>query len=261
MMRSGPKRESTLHLLGGNSTLPSPFLPCQNSAVISFWNRGCCAPAATGMSHRFASETMRSAFSRPIAAVTFPGTTVIARTSNSGELSARISARASSVPGSVSKIIFLAAEAGLANTATSKITESTGNAPIGRRPRYATASWRIFICSRKDWRCSLASWIWECQGQSAVNQEWRTALFSGQLLFRRCESSHLTDTVLNDQRPALRLGRGCAFQHCRRHRFLLRLRLLAAKSPCRSEENLLRPHCLPSPQSRDLREPKCALVR
>ena len=36
MMRSGPNRESALHLLAGNSTLAKPFLPCQYCAVISF---------------------------------------------------------------------------------------------------------------------------------------------------------------------------------------------------------------------------------
>src|SRR5208337_4695514 len=58
------------------------------------------------MSQRFASDTMRSAFSNPSAAVTFPGTTVRARTSISGEFSASIIAIASSVPGSVSMITF-----------------------------------------------------------------------------------------------------------------------------------------------------------
>src|SRR5271165_3321144 len=120
MIKSGPNRASTLHLLGGSSIFARPFLPCQNSAVISFWNRGCCAPAATGMSQRSASETMRRALSRPCAAVTLPGTTVMARTSSSGELSASIKAMASSVPGSVSKIIFLAA--GEAHTGTASST-------------------------------------------------------------------------------------------------------------------------------------------
>jgi hypothetical protein len=49
-----------------------------------------------------------------MAAVTLPGTTVMARTSSSGELRASMRAMASSEPGSVSKIIFLAAEAGRA---------------------------------------------------------------------------------------------------------------------------------------------------
>src|SRR6266850_141299 len=117
MIRSGPNRASTLHLLGGSSMLARPFLPCQNSAVMSFWKSGCCAPAAMGMSQRLASETMRSAFSRPCLAVVLPATTVMARTSNSGEWSASMRAMASSVPGSVSKMIFLP-EAGEA-----KITE------------------------------------------------------------------------------------------------------------------------------------------
>src|SRR6516162_177910 len=69
------------------------------------------------MSQRFASDTMRSAFSSPIAAVTLPGTTVIARTSSSGEFSANIRASASSLPGSVSMMIFFAARAGDANKA------------------------------------------------------------------------------------------------------------------------------------------------
>src|SRR6516165_8390933 len=56
------------------------------------------------MSQRLASETMRRAFSKPWAAVTLPGTTVSARTSNSGEFSASMIAMASSVPGSVSMI-------------------------------------------------------------------------------------------------------------------------------------------------------------
>src|SRR5882757_1073663 len=106
MIRSGAQRGSFLHLLGGSSTFASPFCPCQNSAVINFWNSGCCAPAATRMSQRFASDTIRSAFSNPCAAVTFPGTTVNARTSNSGEFSASMIAIASSVPGSVSIITF-----------------------------------------------------------------------------------------------------------------------------------------------------------
>src|SRR6267378_722235 len=122
MIRSGPKRASTLHLLGGSSMLARPFLPCQNSAVMSFWKSGCCAPAATGISQRFASETIRSAFSRPCLAVVLPGTTVMARTSSSGEWSASIRAIASSVPGSVSKMIFLpeaeAGEAGITERET-----------------------------------------------------------------------------------------------------------------------------------------------
>src|SRR5579859_3838532 len=106
MIRSGAHRGSFLHLLGGSSRFANPFCPCQNSAVINFWKRGCCAPAATRMSQRFASDTIRSAFSNPCAAVTFPGTTVSARTSNSGEFRASIIAMASSVPGSVSIISF-----------------------------------------------------------------------------------------------------------------------------------------------------------
>lgn len=185
--------------------LPSPFFPCQNSAVISFWNSGCCAPAATGMSHRLASETMRSAFSRPIAAVTFPGTTVIARTSSSGEFSASIRARASSVPGSVSKIIFLAAEAGKASTATSPIVRRTGKAETGRRLLDAPVNRRRVIGSRKDWRCSLASWIWECQVQSAV-------------LVQSADKGRQSDL-------ARQCGNGCAA-------FSLFCRTIASKHPC-----------------------------
>jgi hypothetical protein len=58
---------------------------------------------------RFAKETMRNAFSRPWLAVTLPGTTVMARTSSSSEFSPSMRAMASSVPGSVSKMIFLGA--------------------------------------------------------------------------------------------------------------------------------------------------------
>ena len=152
MIRSGPKRESTLHLLGANSIFANPFLPCQNSAVISFWKRGCCAPAATGISHRFASETMRSAFSRPMAAVTFPGTTVIARTSRSGELSASISARASSLPGSVSKIIFLAAKAGRGKAASKHIKRRAETEGFRRRNLETPTNRRIFICAWKEQR-------------------------------------------------------------------------------------------------------------
>src|SRR6266850_96565 len=82
-------------------------LAVPDSAVMSFWKSGCCAPAATGMSQRLASETMRRAFSRPCLAVVLPGTTVMARTSSSGEWSASMRAMASSLPGSVSKMIFL----------------------------------------------------------------------------------------------------------------------------------------------------------
>jgi hypothetical protein len=49
--------------------------------------------------------------------VTLPGTTVMARTSNSGEFKASLMARASSVPGSVSIIAFLAAAAGSGSAA------------------------------------------------------------------------------------------------------------------------------------------------
>jgi len=90
---------------------------------------------------------MRSAFSKPIAAVTFPGTTVMARTSNSGELSASISASASSVPGSVSMIIFFAAEAGIASAI--KIASRGGRRVQRRKPESPTNS-RFFICQRKD---------------------------------------------------------------------------------------------------------------
>src|ERR1700751_4677551 len=77
------------------------------------------------MSQRFASDTIRKAFSRPCFAVTFPGTTVIARTSSSGEFSASMRAMASSVPGSVSKIILRAEpEAGVAKTAKDKTRKS-----------------------------------------------------------------------------------------------------------------------------------------
>src|SRR5208337_92830 len=71
------------------------------------------------MSQRLASEIMRRAFSSPCLATTLPGTTVTARTSSSGEFSASIRAIASSEPGSVSRIIFLAAlDAGMANVVT-----------------------------------------------------------------------------------------------------------------------------------------------
>jgi len=45
----------------------------------------------------------------------------MARTSSSGEFSASISARASSEPGSVSKMIFFAARAGRVNTKNRKM--------------------------------------------------------------------------------------------------------------------------------------------
>ena len=51
-------------------------------------------------------------FPGPAVAVTLPGTTVSARTSSSGEFSASIMASASSVPGSVSMITFLAVAGG-----------------------------------------------------------------------------------------------------------------------------------------------------
>src|SRR5215472_2513996 len=68
---------------------------------------------------------MRSALSKPRAAVTFPGTTVSARTSNSGEFSASMMAMASSVPGSVSMITFRgAAEVTEPNTTKHKTAKN-----------------------------------------------------------------------------------------------------------------------------------------
>src|SRR5882762_8711357 len=108
------------------------------------------------MSQRFANDTMRSAFSSPISAVTLPGTTVIARTSNSGELSASIKASASSVPGSVSKITFLDAHAGAASTATrnneAKKNEAKKNKE-GIELNRETPEGEIFIVGRKIRRC------------------------------------------------------------------------------------------------------------
>src|SRR5580700_464577 len=61
------------------------------------------------MSQRLVSDASFNAFSSPCCAVTLPGTTVSARTSSSGEFRASRIASASSVPGSVSMITFLAA--------------------------------------------------------------------------------------------------------------------------------------------------------
>src|ERR1700678_2470705 len=64
------------------------------------------------ISQRLASEASLSAFSRPCFASTLPGTTVRARTSSSGEVSASMMAMASSVPGSVSMMTFWGPAAG-----------------------------------------------------------------------------------------------------------------------------------------------------
>src|SRR5215470_9852957 len=84
------------------------------------------------MSQRLANETIRSAFSSPCCATTFPGTTVIARTSSSGEFRANINAMASSEPGSVSKIIFR--EAAKAGEASDSPTPAIANQIAKKNP-------------------------------------------------------------------------------------------------------------------------------
>jgi hypothetical protein len=91
------------------------------------------------MSQRLARETMRRAFSNPCFAVTLPGTTVMARTSSSGEFSASMRAMASSVPGSVSMMIFLdAAAAGIDNAKINTVEK--------------IAVMRRFLGTPKQWR-------------------------------------------------------------------------------------------------------------
>src|SRR5919198_204879 len=107
MIRSGPKRASTLHLLAGSST-----------------------------------------FASPISAVTFPGTTVIARTSSSGEFRASIKASASSLPGSVSKMIFFAAFADEENESTRDVVNR--NIASLERERETPFEQAIFISQNID---------------------------------------------------------------------------------------------------------------
>jgi hypothetical protein len=111
MRRSAPPGRS-LVFGSGRFTLPIPFSPCTFFAVRASPTRGALSPLATGMSERPASSRSFSAFVTPSSSSTFPKTTVTARTSSSGERTARRMARASSIPGSTSRITgFGAAEA------------------------------------------------------------------------------------------------------------------------------------------------------
>src|SRR5438132_9269396 len=133
------------------------------------------------MSQRFASDTMRSAFSRHSSAVTWQGTTVMARTSSSGEFNANIKASASSVPGSVTKMTFLDAQAGTASKATRMNTtmKSTEGAELNRE----NPEGEIFIVGRKIRRCSLASAFMSVKSNSGSADHLLRARKSGALYF------------------------------------------------------------------------------
>ena len=97
---------------GGRSTLPKPSLPCTKSGGSSFFMyHGLTAPSATGILFPHIS-TKRRAFWVARSVSTFPKMVVRPRISRLGERKARTTARASSTPGSVSIMTFVAAGLG-----------------------------------------------------------------------------------------------------------------------------------------------------
>src|SRR5580692_2491456 len=101
------------------------------------------------MSQRLVREASFKAFSRPCCAVTLPGTTVRARTSSSGEFRARRMASASSVPGSVSMITFLAAASGFA---AGPVPLFSFARVMGAPAKATTASARAMDAEHAAWR-------------------------------------------------------------------------------------------------------------
>ena len=98
--------ESIAFICGcGNCNPPSPLSPCTCSAYIGWRTSGRLLPRATGISVRPANSSSASALYVVRSTLTLPPTVVMASSRTSGEDRARKSARASSMPGSVSSII------------------------------------------------------------------------------------------------------------------------------------------------------------
>lgn len=127
------------------------------------------------MSQRLVSDASFNAFSSPCLAVTLPGTTVNARTSNSGEFKASRIASASSVPGSVSMITFLgamrddwnsavAAEAFLALARASGATQS--GEPVANKIKTGT-NLRMKVLSGEPRKFVRSALLGKVPGRSA----------------------------------------------------------------------------------------------
>ena len=89
----------------GSVVSPSPVFPWNSSAWPSFLISGTTAPAHTGTSVTPRNSRSCFAFLWPLAWLTFPATVVTASTLSSGLLKARMKAKASSMPGSVSRMM------------------------------------------------------------------------------------------------------------------------------------------------------------
>ena len=88
--------------------LPSPSSPCTKAAAPWYITcNGLAAPCTTGTDERPANSTRCSAFCVAVAVSTLPKMVVRPSTSSSGAAKAKRIAIASSIPGSVSIIIFL----------------------------------------------------------------------------------------------------------------------------------------------------------
>ena len=90
----------------GMLAAPSPESPCTARACIAGRCSGPGQPATTGTSRMPTKSRTRSAFAVVLSSPTFPATVVIPRRSSSGWPAANASARASSIPGSQSMMIF-----------------------------------------------------------------------------------------------------------------------------------------------------------
>src|SRR5699024_8865989 len=95
----------TSRVLAGRPALPNPSAPCICEASRGRSTRGRSAPAATGTSPAPARSSTAWVLATTAGRATLPATQVMARTSRSGWRTAVISASASSIPVSTSRMI------------------------------------------------------------------------------------------------------------------------------------------------------------